>query len=297
MSLPNPLSCIESELSQVLGTPIARVARESGGDINCAFRVELGDGTRVFVKTHPNAPGEMFRAEAEGLAFLKETKGLRVPQVLAVGSGQPGFLAMEDLGKGVASPEFDEELGRGLARLHRCPAPVGLERSNWIGSLPQSNRWEGAEDDWAGFYGACRVLPLVERAETRGLLGPELGAALRELVDRLPDLVGPLDPLGRLHGDLWSGNVHVADTGEPCLIDPAVYGGHREVDLAMMRLFGGFSSRVFSAYEEHYPLPEGAAARVPLYQLYPLLVHVCLFGSSYVERVRRAVGSCLMLAH
>ena len=108
----------------------------------------------------------------------------------------------------------------------------------------------------------------------------------------LPDLVGPAEPPSRLHGDLWSGNLHVDERGTPCLIDPAVYGGHREIDLAMMRLFGGFGDRVFAAYAEVYPLESAAKARVPLYQLYPLLVHVNLFGGSYLGALRGALASC-----
>ena len=107
----------------------------------------------------------------------------------------------------------------------------------------------------------------------------------------LPELVGEAEEPARLHGDLWSGNLHVDEQGAPCLIDPAVYGGHREVDLAMMRLFGGFSARVFSAYDEAFPLAPGHAERVPLYQLYPLLVHVNLFGGSYLDAVRRALSA------
>jgi fructosamine-3-kinase len=105
--------------------------------------------------------------------------------------------------------------------------------------------------------------------------------------------VGPEEPPSRLHGDLWGGNLHVDDAGRPCLIDPAVYGGHREVDLAMMRLFGGFGDHVFAAYEEAWPLAPGAAARVPLYQLYPLLVHLNLFGGSYLGSVQRALAACI----
>ena len=111
------------------------------------------------------------------------------------------------------------------------------------------------------------------------------------MLARLPELVGEPEPPARLHGDLWGGNLHIGEAGEPCLIDPAVYGGHREIDLAMMRLFGGFSERVFVAYDEAFPLSAGARERIPLYQLYPLLVHANLFGGSYVGSVERVVAS------
>jgi fructosamine-3-kinase len=117
--------------------------------------------------------------------------------------------------------------------------------------------------------------------------------SFERLFQNLTELVGPDEPPARLHGDLWGGNLHVAEDGAPCLIDPAAYGGHREMDLAMMQLFGGFSPRVFEAYAESYPLGPGHAERVPLYQLYPLLVHVNLFGGSYVAAVERALARCV----
>ncbi len=129
-------------------------------------------------------------------------------------------------------------------------------------------------------------------ADERGLLGAALRRRLDALLDGLEALVGPEEPPARLHGDLWGGNLHVDDRGEPCLIDPAAHGGHRELDLAMMALFGGFSPRVFSAYDEAYPLAPGHDERVPLYQLYFLLAHVNLFGSGYVSSVERALAAC-----
>ena len=136
-------------------------------------------------------------------------------------------------------------------------------------------------------------MPLLDRARTQGLLGASLDGLASRLLARLDELVGPAEPPSRLHGDLWAGNWLCDTAGEPVLIDPAVYGGHREMDLAMMKLFGGFSPRVFDAYAEAAPLAPDWQERVPLYQLYPLLVHLNLFGTSYASGLERAIRGYL----
>jgi fructosamine-3-kinase len=263
----------------------------SGGDINDAFEVELESGQRVFLKTNTSAPPEMFPAEAQGLAFLREAGALRVPEVLAVSGPEPDaprFLVLELLDSGRRVRDFDERLGRGLAALHRFGAPTfGLAHDNFIGSLPQSNR---ARPSWAEFYWLERLEPQLRRSVASGLSSQRMRSGFERLAAALDQLVGPSEPPARLHGDLWGGNLHVDDRGEPCLIDPAVYGGQREVDLAMMKLFGGFGPAVFEAYAEAYPLAAGHDERVALYQLYPLMVHVNLFGSGYVPAVERGLA-------
>lgn len=287
MIAPTTRAAIEA----VLGTRIERAEPLSGGDINAAHRLDLRDGRRVFAKTNDRADPAMFPAEARGLAWLGEARSLRVPEVIAVSSGaagEPTFLVLELIESGVPRRGFDEALGRGLADLHRFGAPNhGLDHDNFIGSLPQSNR---SRPRWAEFYGDARLLPQLDLAERRGLADAALVRGFERLFARLDDLVGPEEPPARLHGDLWGGNLHVGDAGEPCLIDPACYGGHREIDLGMMRLFGGFSERVFAAYAEHHPLAAGHVDRVPLYQLYPLMVHLNLFGSGYLAGVKSALG-------
>ncbi|HWO13400.1 MAG TPA: fructosamine kinase family protein, partial [Polyangiaceae bacterium] len=139
------------------------------------------------------------------------------------------------------------------------------------------------------FYRERRLAPLLRLARARGSADVALERAFERLFARLDELAGPPEPPARLHGDLWGGNLHTSTDGHPMLIDPAVYGGHREIDLAMMRLFGGFGERVFAAYGESSPLAPGAAERVALYQVYPLLVHLCSFGRGYLAQVRRAV--------
>jgi fructosamine-3-kinase len=292
---PPPGPGLLRALEAALGGPLASARRVGGGDNAEAWRVEIG-GERLFVKrcADPAAPP----AEAAGLRWLGEVGALRVPAVRAVSA--PGdavpFLALEWIAPGEATPRTAERTGRGLAALHRARASArsgevarpGWDRDNFIGALPQDNT---PAEDWAGFYGQRRLLPQLRAA--RGRLP---GAAIRDIervIERLPALVGPPEPMARLHGDLWGGNRLVDEAGEPWLIDPAAYAGHREVDLAMMRLFGGFSPRCFAAYQEAAPLAEGWEARVPLYQLYYLLVHVNLFGAGYAASAAAAAREAL----
>jgi len=200
-------------------------------------------------------------------------------------------VAREVLTPGKRRPDFDEALGRSLAALHVfCASSFGLDHDNFIGRLAQSN---ATTDDWASFYLVSRLEPQLRLAADHGLIDHGTRSSFDALRRVLPAGVGPEESPSRLHGDLWGGNLHADETGQPCLIDPAVYGGHREIDLAMMRLFGGFGERVFAAYEEAWPLAPGSGERVSLYQLYPLLVHVNLFGGSYVGSVQRALAACI----
>jgi len=281
-------SDLRASLERTLGQPVTRATGIGGGSINEAYEVTLADGSQVFVKTHPNPPNGMFQAEAMGLRWLEEAGAIRVPHVLAVSDATPAYLALELLAPTRRQRSFDEQLGRSLAALHAFGAPgFGLDHDNFIGRLAQSNT---PHEDWSSFYWAARLEPQLRLATDRGLIREGTRARFEALRRALPDLVGANEPPARLHGDLWGGNLHVDETGAPCLIDPAVYGGHREIDLAMMRLFGGFNPRVFAAYDEAFPLASGAADRVSLYQLYPLLVHVNLFGGSYVGSVERALS-------
>jgi fructosamine-3-kinase len=282
---------LELAISQALGTSLLGAEPLSGGDINDAYEVSLSDGRTVFVKSNVRSPKGMFASEARGLAWLAEAKALRVPEVLAVGPDDgeetPSFLVLELIASAGRKRDFDERLGHGLAALHRHGAPgFGLDHDNFIGPLPQSN---ATRPTWVDFYRDCRLQPQLRRAVDARRASPAMINGFECLFNRLAKLVGPAEPPARLHGDLWGGNLLIDDAGEPCLIDPAVHGGHREVDLAMMRLFGGFSARVFDAYDEAYPLAPDHQERVPLYQLYPLLVHVNLFGGGYVGSVEAAL--------
>jgi len=281
MSTDTILAAVEA----ALGSAVLSWDAVAGGDINAAHEARLADGRMVFVKSNADTPAGMFAAEARGLHWLGEARALRVPRVLASG---PNFLVLEHLAPGRKQPDFDETLGRGLAALHRAGSPgFGLDHDNFIGRLPQAN---GPLPTWAEFYAERRLLPQLRLAVEGHMASPAMRRGFAELLPRLADLVGPAEPPSRLHGDLWGGNAMVDERGQPCLIDPAVHGGHREVDLAMMRLFGGFSARVFAAYGEVFPLAPEGEARVPLYQLYFLMVHVNLFGGSYVAAVEGALA-------
>jgi fructosamine-3-kinase len=272
----------KAELAGALGARVAAAEPVPGGDINDAYRVRLDDRRVVFVKTHAHPPPGMFEAEAHGLGWLRSGP-LRVPRVLAAGAS---FLALEWLELGGRGGSFDEDLGRGLAALHRLGAPCfGLDRDNYLATLPQP-RIE--LEDGPAFWIEHRVRPLAERARAAGRM-PDASGRLDALLARR-DRFGPPEPPARLHGDLWWGNV-VAVDGAPVLVDPAVYGGHREVDLAMLALFGGLPEAFVRAYDEVSPLAPGWRARQPLWQLYPLAAHAVLFGGGYGAQLIRALDA------
>ncbi len=289
-------------VSAALGVAVIAMSRTAGGDINEAFEARLADGRRVFVKTNAHADPRMWACEARGLDWLREANAVRIPAVLAHSDAQSDtighsrsdalpFLILERIAPAPRAADFDEQLGRSLARLHRFGAPAfGFSEANFIGSLPQDNT---PCDSWPEFYVRRRLEPQLRAAIDAGHASSRWLRDFDRLFARIADLAGPPEPSSRLHGDLWGGNVLADERGQPCLIDPAVYGGHREVDLAMLRLFGGASTRCYAAYDETWPLAPGHAERVRLYQLYPLLVHVNLFGGGYVSSVESALRAYL----
>ena len=266
---------------------VREVARVGGGDINEAFRVVLEDGGLAFVKTRAGASRGEYAAEAAGLGWLAEPGALRTPRVLDVGARHLALEWIEPSRAGRLSDAGAEELGRGLAATHLAGAPcfglAGVPAS--FGSLELSNE---PAADWPRFYAERRLRPLAKLGRERGALSRSASDAVERVCEALGELCGPPEPPARLHGDLWSGNVMVDRDARPWLIDPSAYGGHREVDLAMLRLFGAPSPRLFAAYEELAPLADGWRERVELYQLLPLLVHALLFGGSYAGAVERA---------
>ncbi|HEX6372471.1 MAG TPA: fructosamine kinase family protein [Longimicrobium sp.] len=263
--------------------PVHGAAPVSGGCINHGMRVELADGP-VFVKYNPDAPPGLFAAEARGLDALRAAAdGLVVPRALAwaeAEGGAPAWLAIEWLEPSARGPDFAERLGRGVAALHRAGRTEGWgwTEDNFIGPLPQAN---APAASWAEFWRTRRLRPQLELARRAGRL-PGKAAEWDRLMDRLPALLAPAEADGPslLHGDLWGGNVLAAPDG-PALIDPAVYRGHREADLAMTELFGGFGDRFHAAYGEAWPLQPGYPVRRAVYQLWYLLIHVNLFGGGY----------------
>jgi fructosamine-3-kinase len=272
-----------------LGTSVTRAARVHGGDVAIAFAVDLDDGRHVFAKTHPGAPPGFFTTEATGLEWLGAPGAVPVPAVLAVSDEPPNHLVLEWIDEGPARRDTDARLGAALAALHRAGAPAfGREDRRSTGSRGLPNEPCAT---WPEFYGTQRLLPLARLAR-RGRALPE-GA-----IDALERLAGDLDrfdtgePPARLHGDLWAGNRLVDGSGASWLIDPAAHGGHREFDLAMMRLFGGFGPDCFDAYEHAFPLADGWEDRVPLHQIAPLVVHAIKFGGGYVRAAVAAIDRC-----
>lgn len=279
---------LRSTIADVTGSPVRELQALSGGDINSAYQVNLNDGRRLFVKSNRLSPPGMFQEEARGLRWLAEAKALAIPNVIAVHEDPYPFLLLEYLPATVANNADWELLGRGLARLHSTSADTfGALPDNYIGSLSQDNR---STPTWVEFYWQRRLIPQVSLAMDAGRIPARWSRRFTALEAHLCErLVEPPVP-ERVHGDLWSGNVVFVSERGPCLIDPAAYAGHGEMDLAMMRLFGGFAPRVFDAYAEVRPLAEGSEERVALYQLYPLLVHVNLFGGGYAAQVERILS-------
>jgi fructosamine-3-kinase len=277
---------VRLQVEALLPAPLESLEDLGGGSIGDAWRLELVSGEIYFVKHYPSGPDRIAQAEAAGLGWLEEAGALKTAGVMAVSSESP-LLILDWIEEGVPASDFAEALGSGLARLHAFGAPgFGFAENNFIGSLPQENE---ACESWPEFYAYRRIEPLLRRARDSGALPAGLANEASRLLGRCDDLCGPNEAPARLHGDLWSGNIMVGPRGEPVLIDPAVYGGSREVDLAMMRLFGGFPERSFDAYANEFPLADEAAERVLLYQLYPLLVHVILFQGGYVDQFAGAV--------
>lgn len=242
--------------------------------------MSLADGRDVFVKSKPDAPDGFFAAEAAGLDWLGATPGgPRVPAVLA---HDPVLLVLPWLDQAPAPVAGAERFGRQLAALHAAGAPgFGARDPGWIGAAGLDNTPEPA---WPEFYARRRLDPYVRVLRDRGDLDAAGAAVFDRLAGRLPDLAGPPEPPARLHGDLWDGNVLWGVDGDARLIDPAAHGGHRETDLAMLRLFGAQQlETVLAAYQEAAPLAEGWRSRVRLHQLHPLLVHAVLFGGSYLR--------------
>ncbi len=264
--------------------PGARVlGRVGGGDINEAYRVVLAGGSEAFVKTRADAMAGEYQAEAAGLEWLAQAGAVRVPRVLELGDD---YLALEWVQPGSLSAGGEEQLGAGLARTLAAGSPVfGLDGPGRSGAHPARFGSLGLPNeprpDWPSFYAQNRLAPLARLARERSALRAEGVAAVERVCERIDTLTGPPEPPARLHGDLWWGNVMAGADGGAWLIDPSAYGGHREVDLAMLRLFGGPSPRFYAAYEQVSPLAAGWQERVELYQLAPLLVHALLFGGSY----------------
>lgn len=281
--LPYPF---QQHLERQLGQTIAEIQPVAGGDINQAARLLLADGQKLFLKynTVVQAPA-MFRCEALGLAFLGASRAIATPKVVLEGCTEQGiaYLLLEYLAPGPKTRMFWEKFGEGLAAIHGGPSAwFGLSHDNFIGSLPQYNT---RCDNWPEFYTTQRLQPQLQMARDQGLLENSDAHDLDILCGKLPEIC-PKESPALTHGDLWSGNFLCTTAGLPVLIDPAASYAHREMDLAMSRLFGAFDPAFYAAYEACWPLEPGFEKRIDVYQLYYLLVHVNLFGGNYIQSVR-----------
>jgi len=279
---------LREHISRALGRDVVSLSPVGGGDVADAFRAVLDDGETVFAKTHPDSPPGFFATEAAGLAWLREADAAPVPEVLGV-SDDPSLLILEWIECGQPGRSTEAEFGRALAELHAVGAPCfGREDRRTTGSRGLPNE---PCDTWVECYADNRLRPLARLAADGGALPHAAIRDLEAVAERLAELGGPVEPPARLHGDLWAGNRLVDIGGVSWLIDPAAHGGHREFDLAMMRLFGGFGRACFDAYADSFPLADGWQERVPLHQLAPLTVHAIKFGGGYVGATVDALGA------
>jgi fructosamine-3-kinase len=260
------------------GLGVTSVRPVSGGDIAKAFRLDTPDGP-LFAKTHPDPLPGMFAREAAGLRALRAARAVAVPEVVRE---RPDGLVLEWIDVAGRTAASEPALGAGLAALHGVTGPHfgGLDTapSGYLGSQPVDLT---PSADWAEFFVERRLRPLTRRAVELGRIDRRALAEVDRVAPHAAERCGPREPPALLHGDLWAGNRLVDAAGVNWLIDPATHWGHREIDLAMMRLFGGFGEAVFAAYDDAFPLADGWRDRVGWYQLPPLLVHAILFGGSY----------------
>jgi fructosamine-3-kinase len=269
-------------ISNILEEEILQVSVLTGGDINTVSKITTRKNCYVVKTNRHDAALAMFLAEKEGLNALAASNSFKIPEVVYAGKENENvFLIMEYIASIAKNKRHDDEFGRLLAKLHKTTsAQFGFETHNYIGSLPQYNTKKLTAAD---FYIEMRLLPQFKMAFENGFTFQK-GRLFKNITTLIPEEAPAL-----VHGDLWSGNAITDADGLPCLIDPAVFYGHRETDIAMMKLFGGFPNRIFESYNTFYPLANGWRRRVDLWQLYYLLVHLNLFGGSYYGSVQSIV--------
>ncbi|MEM9897447.1 MAG: fructosamine kinase family protein [Bacteroidota bacterium] len=279
---------IEYVLSRHVGKQkkITSISPVSGGCIHETLRIDcLTDS--FFLKCSVLENLEMFEAEAEGLEAIAQKKYLKTPVVLGYGTwNDKGYLLLEWIDTSGTSKHFWETFGQSLASLHReTQDNFGYHVNNYIGRLEQMNT---LQSKWHEFFISARLEPQLNLAVSQDLLPATVRSKFDLLYDRLGELV-PTEQPAFLHGDLWSGNFKCNTNQEPVVFDPAVHFGHRETELAFTTLFGGFHEEFYKAYEGSYPVEKGFQDRIALHNLYPLLVHLNLFGTSYLPSIEKAL--------
>jgi len=274
------LALLEKKLQQKITgtTPL------SGGCISNAYKLKLINTQELFLKHNPSVSDKMFIAEAHGLQELNKSGAIRVPEVIMY---DDDFILLELIQQGNKNKKFFSEFGRNFALMHkRTSENYGFYEDNFIGSNYQKNIPVGSEkENWTQFYFNKRILFQLKLAEKLGYATSELKKGIGKLEEKIEEIIGTSNEKpSLLHGDLWGGNYMVDENGNACLIDPAVYYGHREADLGMTKLFGGFSSEFYEAYNETYPLQDGYEYRENIYKLYHVLNHLNLFGGGYYSQ-------------
>ncbi|MCP4553762.1 MAG: fructosamine kinase family protein [Bacteroidetes bacterium] len=280
---------LKSKISEILTFQFKRKVRifsvqsVSGGDVNSAAKIVSSVGD-FFVKWNDGRKfPAMFYKEFLGLKLLDKSQSIKIPKIVCEAkAGSYEFLLLEFIDEARADSKFWYKFGESLAKLHKNTAKdFGLDHDNYIGSLIQSNQ---KHSDWISFFIEERIQPQLKLAFDAQFTDRAILSAFKRLFTKLNEVI-PKEPPALLHGDLWSGNFMITSQGDPCLIDPAVYYGHREVDISMTKLFGEFPLEFYEAYNATSPLDKGWKERLDIYNLYPLLVHVNLFGGAYVSQV------------
>lgn len=267
---------------------IQAISPVAGGSINSAILIKTNHG-KYFAKYNNQQRGNgIFKVEASNLKLIQKSRTLKVPEFISEFSNDGiDFLLLEFIESGSPHYEFWRDLGYGLAHLHKNEGNAfGLSYNNYVGTIPQQNT---EYNNWSDFFIHNRLEPLLKLAVDSGKADIFLIEKFESLYKKLPEIF-PSEPPSLLHGDLWSGNVMSNENGDPVVYDPASYFGHREMDIAMTKLFGGFDLEFYDAYNEVYPLHQNWEHRLQVYNLYPLLVHVNLFVGSYIQSVKNIVN-------
>ena len=274
---------IKTRFEEKLGNKILKITSLSGGCISDAYKITTKDNSNFLLKYNPSVSTDMFLKEANGLMELSKSGTIRIPEVLGF---DKDYILLEYITTGHKKKNFFENFGMNFAKMHKFTAEnFGFYEDNYIGSNTQKNiPNETEKKDWASFYFNKRILFQLQLAEKLGNSTEELRSRISKLEEKITTIISSNEKPSLLHGDLWGGNYMIDENGQAVLIDPAVYYGNREADLGMTKLFGGFSSEFYSAYNQEFPLEDGYEYRENIYKLYHVLNHLNLFGGGYYSQ-------------
>jgi protein-ribulosamine 3-kinase len=274
---------ITKEIENYRGLAVKKTESLSGGCISNAYKITFEDNLSYLIKVNEHFPADMFIKEAHGLQELRKSNAIKIPEVILYNHK---FILLEFISGATKKKDFFEEFGRKFAQMHKHTAEeFGFYEDNYIGSTPQININNESTKNWTSFYFNNRLLYQFKLAERNGYTDIEFRKVFAKIADKIESILEGSDETPTLlHGDLWSGNYMADEKGEACLIDPAVYYGNREADLAMTKLFGGFPGSFYQSYNEAYPLKEGWEYRENIYMLYHVMNHLNIFGRGYISQ-------------